>query len=344
MAKVTLEEAAELHRRLLVFDGHNDTPVERVHRGEAPLNWRQRDVAYNMDVPRMREGGFDGGFFVVGNGPTADVLVTLERTLDRLEADRDVLHLILRSADVIEARERSRIGILLSIEGAGRWLNGELDTARLYYRLGVRALGITHGEGGDEPGFLQGSRSPFDFCSQQDREDERRNAAGLTDFGRDVLQLSNDLGMVTDLAHINDRAFFEVLERSSLPVAMTHTGAFSLSNHWRCMTDDQIHALAECGGVLGIAFAPAFIDPDPDLATVDRLVDHVCYVGDLVGIEHVAIGSDFDGLGRTTPVVPDVSQLPRLTQAMLERGLSEDEIGRVWGGNFLRLLRQIIDR
>jgi membrane dipeptidase len=338
---VSVEEARALHDNLLVFDGHNDTPVERVHRGEAPFGWMNRDTAYNMDLPRMREGGMDGGFFIVGNGPTADVLVTIERTLVQLETD-DSLHLILKSGDVVAARQKGGIGLLMAIEGAGRWLSGNVDTARLYYRLGVRALGITHGEGGEEPHFLQGSRSPFSFCTPADREDARVSSLGLTPFGEEVLRVSNELGMVTDLAHINDRAFYEVLERSSLPVTMTHTAAFALSPHWRCMTDDQIKALADAGGVLGIAFAPDFIDPEHP--TIDRLVDHICYVAELVGIDHVAIGSDFDGLGKVTPVVPDVSQLPLLTQAMLARGLSEQEIGKVWGGNFVELLRRTIDR
>ena len=95
---------------------------------------------------------------------------------------------------------------------------------------------------------------------------------------------------------------------------------------------------------MGIAFAPSFIDPDPEKATVDRFVEHICYVADLVGIDHVGIGTDFDGLGKTVPVVPEMSQLVRLTQSMLAYGLSEEEIRKVWGGNFLRLLRRNIDR
>ena len=341
MRTVDIEEARAVHSRILVFDGHNDTPVERVHRGEAPLNWMQRDPAYHMDVPRMREGGFDGGFFIVGNGPTADVMYTLERTLQQIDAHPDALRLILSSQDVEEARTRDQIGILMAIEGAQRWLRGELDMVRLFYRLGIRCLGITHGEGGNEEGFLQGSRSPFGPCTLAEREAERKNALGLTDFGREVLHLSNELGLVTDLAHINDHAFYEVLDLSTQPVAMTHTAVCALCPHWRCLTDEQIRALADKGGVLGIAFAPFFIHPEE--ATIDRLVEHVCYVAELVGVDHVAIGSDFDGLGPIQPGVPDISQLPLRTQSMLAHGLSEAEVAQIWGGNFLRLLQQTID-
>ena len=341
MRQIDLQQARALHDRILVFDGHNDTPVERVHRGEAPLNWMRRDPAYHMDVPRMREGGFDGGFFIVGNGPTADVMFTLERTLAQIDAHPDDLRLVLSSQDVADAKANDQIGILMTIEGAQRWLRGELDMVRLFYRMGIRCLGITHGEGGEEVGFLQGSKRPFGPCTMAERDAERNSARGLTDFGREVLCLSNELGLDTDLAHINDRAFYEVLELSRKPVTMTHAGVCSLCPHWRCLTDDQIRALADQGGVLGIAFAPFFIHPEA--ATIDRLVEHICYVAELVGVEHVAIGSDFDGLGTTPAVVPDVSQLPLLTQSMLAHGLSEAEVAQIWGGNFARLLQQTID-
>ncbi len=342
MPEITLEEAQAVHDRCLIVDGHNDTPVERVHRGERPMDLKKPDDAYHMDIPRMKEGGFDAGFFVIGNGPTANVRVTLEQTLASVELYPDDLMLVFSSRDVERAKETGKIGILLTIEGAGRWLEGEMDALRLYYRLGVRCIGITHGEGGDDPSLLQGSRSPFGPCSPEDRDRERGSAVGLTDFGRAVLEESNRLGIITDLAHINDRAFYQVLERSSLPATMTHTAAFSVCNHWRCLTDDQLRALAGAGGVMGIAFLPGFIDPENPSA--DRMVDHICYVADLVGIDHVAIGSDYDGMGSATPVFGDVSKLVRLTRAMLARGLSENEIRKVWGGNFLRLFRETLDR
>lgn len=338
---ITLEEAREVHHRMLVVDGHNDTPVERIHRGEKPIAWETRDTAYHMDIPRMKEGGFHAGFFIVGNGPTANVRVTIEQTLASIEKNPDDLMLVHRSKDVETARETGRIGILMTIEGAGRWLEGELDILGLYHRLGVRCIGITHGEGGEDRAFLQKSKSPFGACTPADRDFQRKNAGGLTDFGKEALRESNRLGIITDLAHINDKAFYEVLELSSLPVTMTHTAVFAQCHHYRCLTDDQIRALADAGGVMGMAFVPSFIDAENP--SIDRLVEHICYVANLVGIEHVAIGSDYDGMGSTVPIVPDVSQLVHLTRSMLAHGLSEDDIQKVWGGNFMRLFQQTID-
>ena len=340
---VSMEDARAVHDRMLIIDGHNDMPVERVARGEEIFNWMERDTAYHTDIPRMREGGYDVGFFIVGNGNIANVWVTTERLLSQIEQYPDILVTVLSAEDARRTQESGRIGLILSIEGLGRWLDGNVDTLRIFHRLGVRLAGITHGEGGSEPHFLQGSRSPYSVCTPQDRLDELKNASGLTPFGKDILRLSNELGMLTDLSHINDRAYFDVLELSETPPIMSHTAVFELCNHHRCLTDDQIRELAAKGGVMGIAFAPQFIDTDPEKATIDRLVEHICHVGDLVGIEYVGIGTDFDGLGRETiPVVPESSQLVHLTRSMMAHGLTEDEISMVWGGNFLRLIRQTI--
>jgi membrane dipeptidase len=341
MAEVSLEAAQEVHDRCLIIDGHNDTPVEHVARGERPMDLGKRDPAYHMDIPRMHEGGFDAGFFIIGNGPTANIRVTLEQTLASVEQYPDDLMIVKSTADVLTARDTGKIGVILTIEGAGRWLEGELDILGLYHRLGIRCIGITHGEGGDDPVMLQSTKSPFGPCEPSDRETERREAGGLTEFGKAVLKESNRRGIITDLAHINDKAFYEVLEHSALPVTMTHTAAFSLCNHWRCLTDDQLKALAQTGGVMGVAFVPGFIHPEG--ATPDHLAKHIAYVADLVGIEHIAVGSDYDGMGRLIPIVEDVSKLVLLTQSMLKVGLSEEDIQKVWGGNFFRLLKATID-
>ena len=341
MKELSLKQAQEVHQKAIIVDGHNDTLVERVHRGESPLQWMQRDpAAYNSDVPRMQEGGIDSAFFIVGDGLDADILVTIERTLTQIEKHPEALSLVRRSADIEEANAGGKVSVIMTIEGAAKWLDGEIDKLRLYHRLGLRGFGITHGEGGPEPQFLQGSRSPTGTCSDADREDARKTARGLTGLGKESMAACNELGIQIDLAHINDRAFYEVLELSSRTPVMTHTAVCSLCPQWRCMTDDQIRALADAGGVMGIAFVPKFVHPEE--ASVDRFVEHICYVAELVGIDHVGIGTDFDGMGEMVPIIPDPTGLVNLTQAMLAHGLSEEEIMKVWGGNFLRVLRENI--
>jgi membrane dipeptidase len=228
----------------------------------------------------------------------------------------------------------------------------------MLYRSGVRLVGITHGEGGGEPEvkpgsglykatkagttYLQGTGSPVRLCTPQERADELKKARGLTPFGRDILKLNNELGIITDLSHINDRAYFDVLELTDKPVIVSHTAAFTRCNHFRCLTDDQIKALADNGGVMGIIFAPQYLKAEQEQCTLDTMVEHICHVADLVGVDHVGIGSDYDG-GVKAPIVPEMSQLVNLTRTMMEHGFNENEIRQIWGGNFLRILKATID-
>jgi len=341
---VTLEQAWAVHRKCLIIDGHQDTSVRRFARKEDPKNWMKRDTSYHSDIPRMKEGGQQYvGFFLVEDSTVTDLWAITEFILEQIDAHPDDLMLVLSSKDAVRAGKTGKVGILMEIEGPARWLDGKVDILRLLYRLGVRSVHITHGEGGSEPTFLQGTRSITGPCTPEDREAQRKNAVGLTPFGMEVLKTENELGIVTDVSHTNDKAFYDVMEHSTRPPIMSHTAVFSLCHQWRCLTDDQIKALAAKGGVMGIVVLPGFIDADPEKATIDRVVDHILYVVDLVGIDTVGFGSDYDGFSEI-PIVPEVSQLVNLTRAMLARGLTEEEIRKFWGGNFLRVLQQTIDK
>jgi len=291
----------------------------------------------------MTEGGQQYvGLFLVEDSAVTDLWTITEFILEQIDTHPEDLMLVLSSQDAVRAGKTGKVGIIMEIEGPARWLNGNVNILRLLYRLGVRSVHITHGEGGSDPTFLQGTRSVTGACTLADREAQRKNAVGLTPFGIEVLKTENEMGIITDLSHTNDKAFFDVIEHTTRPPIMSHTAVFSLCHQYRCLTDDQIKALAERGGVMGIVVLPGFIDDDPEKATIDRVVDHILYVADLVGIDTVGFGSDYDGFS-APPIVPDVSQLVLLTRAMLARGLTEEEIRKFWGGNFLRVLRQAID-
>ena len=340
---VTLEQAWAVHRKCLIIDAHQDTSVRRFARKEDPKSWMKRDTSYHTDIPRMTEGGQQSvGFFLVEDSSVTDLWTITEFILDQIDTHPEDLMLVLSSKNAVRAGKTGKVGILMEIEGPARWLNGNVNILRLLYRLGVRCVHITHGEGGSEPTFLQGTRSISGPCTPEDREAQRKNFIGLTPFGMEVLKTENELGIITDLSHTNDKAFFDVMEHTTKPPIMSHTAVFSLCNHYRCLTDDQIKALAAKGGVMGIVVLPGFIDADPKKATIDRIVDHILYVADLVGIDTVGFGSDYDGFSGN-PIV-EASQLVNLTRAMLARGLTEEEIRKFWGGNFLRVLRQTIDK
>lgn len=353
---VSLEEAQELHDRCLIFDAHNDTPVERVARGMNVSSMMVEDRNYQTDVPRMLYSGYDSGAFIVGNGRVANVWVTMEQMLTTIEQNPNELLLVLEPDDIVRAQQSGRVGVMLAIEGIAKWITGKSDILRILHRNGVRMVALTHGEGGGGPEvietanphyrrmaegdtYLQGSRSPYRFCTPRERDSELRNALGLTLFGREILDLNNELGITTDLSHINDRAYFDVLERTHKPVIVSHTAVFSLCNHFRCLTDDQIRALAENGGAMGVVFFSRFLDEEPG-ADLDTFVRHLAYVADLVGVDYVGVGTDYDGVGEQPVVLEEVSQLVQVTRKMMEYGFSEEEIRKIWGGNFLRLIRE----
>jgi membrane dipeptidase len=341
---VTLEQAWAVHRKCLIVDGHQDTSVRRFSRKQDPKSWMQRDTSYHCDIPRMTEGGQQyTGLFLIEDSSVTSLWTITEFILQELEEHPDKLMMVTSSKDAVKAGKSGKVGVLLEIEGPAMWLKGNLDIVRLLYRLGLRSMHITHGEGGSELTFLQGTRSITGACKPEDREAQRRNAVGLTPFGIEVVKAQNEMGIIVDLSHTNDKAFFDVIERSTKPPIMSHTAAFSQCHQYRCLTDDQIKALAARGGVMGMILLPGFIADDPKDATTDRVVDHILHVVDLVGIDTVGFGSDFDGFDGP-PVVGDASQLVQLTRAMLARGLTEEEIQKFWGGNFLRVMRQVIDK
>lgn len=360
---ISFDEARKLHNEVIIFDAHNDTPVERVARGENVSGLLRLNKAYDTDIPRMKVGGYNAGTFIVGNGVIANVWVTLEQTLAMIESSPEEVMLVRSSKDVVRAKETGKVGILPGIEGIAKWVNGETDILRMLYRSGVKWVSITHGEGGPDPKevsggansssngyaykkmkagvmYLQGTPTPFKPLTSIGRSEELKNAIGLTTFGKEILKVSNELGIVTDLAHINDRAFFDVIEHTTQTVVVSHTGgAFSLSNHTRNLTDDQIKALADNGGVMGIFFWPKVLAMPPKKVSIATYVEHIAYVANLVGVDHVGVGTDYDG---GVDVLVPLTELVKVTQAMMEFGFTKEEIMKIWGGNFLRVLEQNI--
>ena len=343
--KVTLEEAWKIHKKCLIIDGHNDTPVERMTaRNEIPMKWMEKDLSYQTDLQRMREGGQQYCALMIisaGRGTSPDTFRNFAEMSKQFEKNPDDIKQITTSADVKAAVSKGKVGIVSGIEGGWGPLDGRIENLRKFYDMGLRLSGISHGEGGSDPKYLQGSASIYKIVSPQDRKAEHSKSIGLTPFGLEVLKTSNELHILTDLSHINDKAYFEVIEKSSLIPVISHTAVYSLCQHGRCLTDDQIKALAARGGVIGITLVPEFIDNDPAKSTLDRFIDHIRYVVDKVGIDYVGIGTDYDG-GVPQPIIPEVSRLVEITRGLMNRGFSEEEIKKIWGGNFLRVIQKVM--
>jgi membrane dipeptidase len=253
--KVSLSEAWELHKKCLIIDGHTDTPVERMSgRHELPMRWQNEDLSYQQDIPRMRINGQQYvGFMIIsagrGNSPDAfRNFAEMERQFSQLPND---LKMVLSSKDALRSGAEGKIGVINTIEGGWGPLDGRIENLDKFHQMGLRLAGISHGEGGADPKYLQGTWSLTKRVEPSDRAAELKKAAGLTPFGLEVLKYSNENHIITDLSHINDRAYFDVLEKSMTIPVMSHTAVYSLCQQGRCLTDDQIKALAQKGGVMG---------------------------------------------------------------------------------------------
>lgn len=331
------QQAQTLHERSVVIDGHSDTIIENFVNSVSPGFCKPTDKLH-MDLDRCLAGGLTAALFMVGGNAQPRTWQLIDRVYAEIEASAGRLTLALQADHIRHAKSEGKLAAIMSFEG-GLACEGELAIMRQFYRLGVRCMSITHGEETAQ-GSLQGQKSIFGFCDSSFRERGRKSGQGLTEFGRDAVREMNRLGVLIDAAHCNDRSFWDLMDLSEAAVVCTHGNCFALSPHSRNLTDEQLRALGQKGGVLGLAFYPPFVDQrEPSLS---RYVDHIEHVAEVAGIQTAAIGTDYDGMGKAAPIVPEVSRLPELTQAMLDRGFPPADIEKVLGANFLRVIEEVV--
>jgi membrane dipeptidase len=322
-----LAKAMELHAKFPVVDGHADSILE-VMEGKRTLHARS-DMGH-YDWPRAREAKVactvqvawpDPSFYPVA---PKRVGAMIDAQLTEIEKGGAETRLALKSADIRDAHDKGQLAVLLNIEGA-EGIQGSLALLRNYYRLGVRMMGLVWGHRNE---VADGNM------------EYGQGGGGLTKFGREVVAEMNRLGMLIDLAHITPKGFFDALELSEQPVLFTHGNCHALWAHPRNLTDEQIKALAKCGGVFGISFVNAFMNKET--ATLKTVADHIDHVCQVVGsADTVAYGSDFDGC-TPPPGLENVTKLPALTAELLSRGYSEADMAKILGGNYLRVFEQVL--
>jgi membrane dipeptidase len=317
-----------LHQKAVLVDAHIDTLLEIVNGKITDIG--ERNSLTHVDLPRMKEGGVGVQFFAAFIEPAYKPERALKRTLQlisrfhkEIEKNQDTIELALNYKDIEDILAKNKIVAVLSIEG-GEGISGDLDVLHTFHRLGVRAIGLTWNERND---LAEGVG-------------EKHANGGLTTFGRQVVAEMNQLGMLVDVSHMTERSFWDVIDVSEKPIVASHSNAYAQCAHLRNLKDDQIKAMAERGGVMGMNFAPPFIDPDH--ADIARLLDHIDHIVNLVGPDHVGLGSDYDGIPSTPEGLEDVTTFPRITQALLDRGYTDTDILKILGGNFLRVLRNVL--
>jgi membrane dipeptidase len=345
-----------------IFDGHNDTLLKlyRPKPGQE-RSFFERSEHGHIDLPRAEAGGLAGGFFAVYVPPPpreqADpdpelpktgayemplpeplelpyaqrTALGMAATLFRVEAESAGRVRVVRSAAEIErCLADGALAAILHFEGA-EMIDPELDALEVFYHAGLRSLGIVW----SRPNAF-GHGVPFAFPSSPD------SGPGLTDAGKALVRACNRLRILIDLSHLNEAGFWDVARLSDAPLVATHSNVHALAPSSRNLTDRQLDAIRDSDGMVGLNFAVSFLREDgrsnPD-TPLETMANHVDYLVEQLGIERVGLGSDFDGA--TIPkAIGDAAGLPKLVEALRERGYDEPALRKLAHENWLRVLRR----
>lgn len=317
--------AAVVHREATVVDLHNDVVLE-VASGKRDIT--MRSSAGHSDLPRLHAGGVDVQCFALFVHPKdaeqgfARVTELLD-AFDRLAAGaRSVMGLATSVAEAEQLQHAGRLAAVLAIEN-GSALAGEVDHLDEVYAGGVRMMSLTWN---NSNGLADGAL-------------ESRHG-GLTPLGRRVLTRMQQLRMIVDVSHLSARSFWDVLTATQGPIVATHSNAAALTPHPRNLNDEQLVAVAGRGGAVGVNFYPTFTGG----SALTHILDHLAYMIKVMGPDHVALGSDFDGFGGQVRDLEDVARLPNLTAGLIDRGYDAQTIAKILGGNALRVFREVWGR
>ncbi|GAW28860.1 dipeptidase [Carboxydocella sp. ULO1] len=262
---------------------------------------------------------------------------------DEISESPDKIMLCRNYKDILEAKKTCKVGIMLSFEGVEPIYN-DITLLRIFYELGVRIIGLTWSRrnyAGDGCGFGNGDEG---------------TKGGITDFGMKLIKEAEKLGMIIDVSHLNDEGFWDVIKIAKKPIIASHSNSRALAGIMRNLTDDQIRAIASKGGVIGINSASILVAADDEVANMEYLANHVDYIVQLVGVEHVGFGFDFcdhliefysfnqlDGLSRKPfDVIKGYKEINKFVAELIRRGYKQKELELILGGNFLRVYKKVL--
>jgi membrane dipeptidase len=329
-----------LHQKALTINAHFDLTYDIANKRDRG----QKRVVERDYLEEFRKGRFNlivSALFVhnyflpeMGLRKTLDQISYL---FQEMEESPGIMQLCKTPSDIWQVKEKGNIGILLAFEGVDP-LQNDIHLLRVFYELGVRGIGLTWSRrnyAGDGAFF------------KQKREGKK---GGLTNFGVEVIEIAEKLGMFIDVSHINDEGFWDVMEIAQKPVIASHSNCRALIDSKRNLTDKQIEALAEKGGVIGMNALSAFtgkVSDNTDRLTAEDLINHVDHIVKVAGVKHIGLGFDFcDRFGNyltmsksleTYDVVDGHGSLPEFTSGLIKRGYSDDDILLILGGNFMRV-------
>lgn len=325
-------KAKRLHQRILTIDSHTDTPLAFKQKG---YNLAKRDTNY-VNLPKMQEGMLDAVFMAAytaqgardqKSSKKAVIYITnmVSQIHQQAELHPDLCGIAMNRDDITRLKSEGKKAILIGVEN-GYAIGKDIKNLQKYYDMGGRYMTLCHTKDNDI----------CDTSSQTENE-----WGGLSPFGEKVVKEMNKLGMLIDISHASINTFYDVLKISNKPIIATHSSVRSLCEHDRNLTDDQIKAIAKNNGVVQVCMVDLFINPETQKASLEDAIDHIDYIVDLVGIDYVGIGTDFDGGGRLIGL-EGANDLLNITIKLIERGYTDEDIEKIWGGNLLRVLEEAI--
>ena len=353
--ETVLKKADSLAHAFIITDGHIDLPYFlRNKKNILLINENNGHVVMDasegeFDYKRAKEGGLDAPFMSVyipssyqetgGAKALADSLIDLVQSIVTTFPDHYAL--AGSPAEVVKNFREGKISLPMGMEN-GAPIEGELANINYFFERGIRYITLTHGQDNEI------SDSSYDSM---------RTHNGLSNFGRSAVEEMNRTGMMVDVSHISDSAFYDVIEVSKVPVIASHSSCRHFTPGFeRNMSDELIQVLAKNGGVIQINFGSTFLDSASMMSAANknqpflysdvyRVADHIDHVVKIAGIDHVGLGSDFDGVGDTLPEgLKDVSAYPNLIAVLLERGYSDEDIAKICFKNVFRVWNQVLDQ
>jgi len=367
-----LEHARGLLKQTPLIDGHNDYPWAL--REKAQRNFEKLDIAKPQpsimtDIPRLRAGGVGGQFWSVyvpvelaGQSAVTATLEEIDTVHQMVRRYPDTFELALTADDVERVFKKGRIASLIGMEG-GHSIDNSLAALRMFYRLGARYMTLTHSKN----------------TAWADSATDDPRFGGLAPFGEEVVREMNWLGMLVDLSHVSPETMEDAIRVSQAPVIFSHSSARALNDVPRNVPDHVLQLLPKNGGVVMVTFVPGFLSPKvaawqklqdaesarltkqfpadasavtrgvqewtsahpAPRATLAEAADHIDHVRKLAGIDHIGLGSDFDGITMVPQGLEDVSKYPALVAELLRRGYNDDEVKKILGDNVLRIMRDV---
>ena len=325
----SFKEAKRLHNRILTLDSHCDTPMFF----DQQIDFASRDPKILVDLHKMTEGHLDATIMVaylkqlgLEENDLSAATTKADRILDEIEAmvakSNSAVGIAYTPADLYRLKAEGKKAIMLGIEN-GYAIGKDIKNVERFRNRGVVYMTLCH-NGNNQ------------LCGSARYNDE---GLGVNDFGERVIREMNRVGMMVDVSHAGEQTFYDALNISNKPIVASHSSARALCNHPRNLTDDQLRALAAKGGVAQVTLYSGFLKEE-GAATIVDAIQHLNHMVNIMGIEHVGIGTDFDGDGGIIGCA-SASELINFTRCLLKERYSEEDIRRIWGGNFLRVMEEV---